>query len=351
MRKYLLTLVRGSPNPFSRHDRARMHSMSTTTNHYATSSTNEIEKRSPTSSAFSSDQPDQKLQHATWLMELKAGPQMSCNSSLSPATALVPAIHSRSQLPSVDHQKPAGRYKKCSEQHRYGLINSDDLPKSSSCTSDFGTESTRYAFCEPDFDRLKRLKVQKNNRASGSRFKEAVALACLENAILAINPTLPQTAAASKDGGREGFQLLKGNSTPKDIKELAAIDSRQYKKTDICNTATVIIVQAGETMKDTISELWGLQDNLCHFAQFGCSPEQMASVRSRISHLAQCVERSAIHLGESERTWQRPYFHLRDSQVSHLRSQSASNHYPTRDYQSSTLPSTDRYRNSVWPPM
>jgi hypothetical protein len=98
-------------------------------------------------------------------------------------------------------------------------------------------------------------KVAKRDGEAGRRYDHAYALGVLQQTLLATNPSLVKTAAASFGSTKCGWSPLKKNNICWDVKEHKGIDPLLYNKMDIFGTSKLIVEQLNTMIEDILSEL------------------------------------------------------------------------------------------------
>ena len=98
-------------------------------------------------------------------------------------------------------------------------------------------------------------KAAKRDGEAGRRYDHAYALGVLQQTLLATNPSLVKTAAASFGNVKCGWSPLKNNNICWDVKKYEGIDPLLYNKMDIFGTSRLIHEQSNAMIDDILSEL------------------------------------------------------------------------------------------------
>jgi hypothetical protein len=98
-------------------------------------------------------------------------------------------------------------------------------------------------------------KAAKCDGEAGRRYDHAYALGVLQQTLLATNPSLVKTAAASFGSVKCGWLPLKNNNICWDVKKYEGIDPLLYNKMDIFGTSKLIHEQSNTMIEDILGEL------------------------------------------------------------------------------------------------
>jgi hypothetical protein len=98
-------------------------------------------------------------------------------------------------------------------------------------------------------------KPTRRDGEAGRRYDQAYALGVLQQTLLATNPSLVKTAAASFGNVRCGWLPLKNNNICWDVKKYEGIDPLLYNRMDIFGTSKLIHEQSNDMIDDIFREL------------------------------------------------------------------------------------------------
>jgi hypothetical protein len=98
-------------------------------------------------------------------------------------------------------------------------------------------------------------KAAKRDGEAGRRYDHAYALGVLHQTLLATNPSLVKTAAASFGNVKCGWLPLKNNNICWDVEKYEGIDPLFYNKMDIFGTSKLIHEQSNTMIEDILGEL------------------------------------------------------------------------------------------------
>jgi hypothetical protein len=98
-------------------------------------------------------------------------------------------------------------------------------------------------------------KAARRDSEAGRRYDHAYALGVLQQTLLATNPSLAETAAASFSNVKRGWSRLKANNVCWDVKKFEGVDPLLYNKMDIFATSRLIHEQSNTIDDDIVSLL------------------------------------------------------------------------------------------------
>ncbi|KAF2127363.1 hypothetical protein P153DRAFT_387907 [Dothidotthia symphoricarpi CBS 119687] len=117
--------------------------------------------------------------------------------------------------------------------------------------------------------------VAKSDREAGRRYDQTLVFSLLENELLSLNPSLPQTARPRQSHPQGGLKELKGNNVSGDIKKYSNVEPLRYGKIDNLEAAVWVIRDSTTVIEDVIRERARLRDDAEKLMKEGADAERV----------------------------------------------------------------------------